>query len=125
MSIMSKPDERAGEPTNSILVRPLTRIAYGTGGVAGGVISAGLSMFVLLYYSRVLGVQAAVKGRLKLSNTGDTAGIGERDDARQGIPWPQETDDRNYLAGIPALMGMEWWADRTQGAPERTVEVAR
>ena len=86
MSIMSKPDERAGEPTNSILVRPLTRIAYGTGGVAGGVISAGLSMFVLLYYSRVLGVQAAVKGRLKLSNTGDTAGIGERDDARQGIP---------------------------------------
>ena len=30
-----------------------------------------------------------------------------------------------YLWAIWPLMGMEWWADRTQGAPERTVKVAR
>tara|TARA_B110000003_G_scaffold218738_1_gene218434 strand:+ start:222 stop:1730 length:1509 start_codon:yes stop_codon:yes gene_type:complete len=61
-SSMSRPDELAGEPIKSIQIGPLTRMAYGTGGIAGGVISAGLSMFVLLYYSRVLGVSAGLVG---------------------------------------------------------------
>ncbi len=43
-------------------VRAFTRIVYGAGGVAGSAVSAGLGMFVMLYYNRVLGVSAGLVG---------------------------------------------------------------
>ena len=38
------------------------RIFYGMGGVTGGIVSVGLSMFVLVFYSRVLGLSAGLVG---------------------------------------------------------------
>lgn len=62
MSDMLKPVARAGESPHSAHVRRFTRIVYGSGGVTGGIISVGLGMFVLVYYSRVLGLSAGLVG---------------------------------------------------------------
>ena len=55
---MSNPIERHGAGADSDQPVSFTRLAYGVGGVAGGIVSAGLSSFVMLYYNRVLGVPA-------------------------------------------------------------------
>ena len=50
------------EPTGLAQSQGLTRIFYGMGGVSGGMVSVGLGMFVLVYYSRVLGLSAGLVG---------------------------------------------------------------
>ncbi len=59
---MSNPIERHGAGADSDQPVSFTRLAYGVGGVAGGIVSAGLSSFVMLYYNRVLGVPAGLVG---------------------------------------------------------------
>ena len=41
--------------------------------------------------------------------------VGE--DARQGVPWRQKMDDREYFEAWMA--SLQWWADPTKGPPER------
>ena len=50
------------ESTGFAQSQGLTRIFYGMGGVTAGMVSVGLGMFVLVYYSRVLGLSAGLVG---------------------------------------------------------------
>ena len=50
------------ESTGLAQSQGLTRIFYGMGGVTAGMVSVGLGMFVLVYYSRVLGLSAGLVG---------------------------------------------------------------
>ena len=62
MSEISNTDSKKAEYTHSLRSQLFTRIFYGMGGVTAGMVSVGLGMFVLVYYSRVLGLSAGLVG---------------------------------------------------------------
>ena len=62
MSEISNTDSKKTEYTHSLRSQLSTRIFYGMGGVTAGMVSVGLGMFVLVYYSRVLGLSAGLVG---------------------------------------------------------------
>ena len=62
MNDIPTPKSGPSESTQFPPVQRLTRILYGMGGITGGMVSFGLGMFVLVYYSRVLGLSAGLVG---------------------------------------------------------------
>ena len=82
MNEISKTDSGVSKFLDSSQSRHFTRIFYGMGGVTAGMVSVGLGMFVLVYYSRVLGLSAGLVGTKPLI-TDDLSKIEDNDKNEQ------------------------------------------